>query len=154
MELFTNTVSHPLQTKLQSLVSFLRTVTKGFDVIAEEIDNVNLKTAMITFASESRQYAKEICNYFQTKDILIQSVCSDHLWEKVEMTVNEQGGEEKGSEILALCNKCELYFKKLYDDILKEDFLYTHLKSIITCQLYAAKCAFMKIRLLNTLRFN
>ena len=49
---------------------------------------------------------------------------------------------------------CEIFYNKLYDDILKEYLPYKNLKDIITYQLYATQCAFMKIRLLNNLRFN
>ncbi len=149
-----NTVPETLQLKLQSLLSFLKKVTTGFDAIAEEVDNANLKMALIALAVESRQYAKEITNHLQKINAAIPLAYTDQLWEQIEVSIHEQAGMVKGSEILILCNNCEKYFRKLYEDILQESVPCKNLESIITYQLYAAECAFMKIRLLNTFRFN
>lgn len=149
-----DTINETLQTKLQSLVSFLRQINKGFDDIAEEIDCTNLKTALLALAVESKQYAKEISNQLQHLNIVVPPEYTDQLWDRIELNVHEQAGFAKGSEIAALCNNCETYFGKLYDDVLQEYLPYKSLKDIITYQLFATQCAFMKIRLLNNLRFN
>jgi hypothetical protein len=148
------TINYSLQFKLQNLVSFLSQVNKGFDAIAEEIDNTNLKTAMIAVAVESKQYAREIVNQLKQFDICLPADHAHLLWDRIEEDINEHAYLAPGGEIVALCNNCELYFGKLYEDVLKEYFPYKNLKDIITYQLYASQCAFMKIRLLNTLRFN
>jgi hypothetical protein len=148
------TINQMLQNKLQSLVSFLRQVNKGFDAIAEEIDCSNLKTAMIAVAVESKQYAKEINDQLQHCNITVAADDTDILWRKIEIDIQEQAGSAKGSEILALCSNCENYFGKFYKAVLEENLPVKNLKAIITYQLYAIECAFMKIRLLNTLRFN
>jgi hypothetical protein len=62
-------VNYRLRCKLQSLVSFLSQVNKGIDAVAEEIDNANLKTAMIALAVESKQYAKEISKQLEQFNI-------------------------------------------------------------------------------------
>ncbi|HMJ48058.1 MAG TPA: hypothetical protein VK498_12060 [Ferruginibacter sp.] len=147
-------INYSLQNKLQNLVSFLSQVNKGFDAIAEEIDNTNLKTAMLAVAVECKQYAREISNQLKQLDICLPVAYTDQLWDKIEENINEHAYLARGGEIVALCNNCELYFGKLYEDVLKEYFPYKNLKDIITYQLYASQCAFMKIRLLNTLRFN
>jgi hypothetical protein len=139
---------------LQNLVSFLKQVTRGFDTIAEEIDNASLKDAMIAVAVESKQYAKEISNQLQQFNITVPADYTDQIWEQIEVSINEQASLAQGGEIAALCKNCEMYFGKFYEEVLKEYFPYKNLKDIITYQLYAAQCAFMKIRLLNTLRFN
>jgi hypothetical protein len=148
------TISQMLEKKLQTLVSFLSEVNKGFDTIAEEIDCSNLKTAMIAVAVESKQYAKEINDQLHQFDISISADVSDQLWKKIEQGIQEEAGLAKGSEIVALCNNCENYFTKLYEGVLQEYMPYQNLKAIITYQLFAIDCAFKKIRLLNTLRFN
>jgi len=148
------TINYSLQNKLQHLVSFLSEVNKGFDAIAEEIDNANLKTAMIAVAVESKQYAREISNQLNQFNICLPIEYTDQLWNRIEESIKEHTYLARGGEIIALCNNCELYFGKLYEDVLKEYFPYKNLKDIITYQLYASQCAFMKIRLLNTLRFN
>ncbi len=148
------TINDTLQTKLQSLVSFLGQINRGFDTVAEEIDCSNLKTALIALAVESKQYAKEIRDQLQLLNVTIPLEYTDQLWNRIELSVHEQAGFAKGSEIVALCNNCEVYFGKLYEEVLQEYFPYKNLKDIITYQLFATQCAFMKIRLLNRLRFN
>ncbi len=155
MESIVATINDRLQNKLQSLVSFLSQITRGFDSIAEEIDNKNLKTAMIAVAVESKQYAKEISDQLEHFNITIPRENADQqLWKQIEESVNTHASSTQGGEIAELCNNCEMYFGKLYSDVLQEHFLYKNLKDIITYQLYATECAFMKIRLLNALRFN
>jgi len=149
-----DTVNHTLQHKLQNLVCFLRQVNRGFDAIAEEIDNANLKTAMIAVAVESKQYAKEISNQLQQFNIILPADYTDQIWKQIEAGINEQATLAKGGEITALCKNCEMYFQKMYEEVLQENLLYKSLKDIITYQLFAAQCAFMKIRLLNSLRFD
>jgi hypothetical protein len=146
-------VNYTLRCKLQSLVSFLSQVNKGIDAVAEEIDNANLKTAMIALAVESKQYAKEISKQLEQFNAGAPTEFTDHVWKQIEAGINEQAGVTKGGEIIALCNNCENYFRKMYDDVLQEYLPYKNLKDIITCQLFALQSAFMKIRLLNTLRF-
>ena len=148
-----DSISHPLQSKLQTLVSFLSQINRGFDSIAEEIDCANLKSALIAVAVESKQYAREIGNQLEHFNITIPVEYSDQAWKQIEDSVNEQASLARGGEIAALCNNCEVYFSKLYEDVLQEYFPYKNLKAIISYQLYATRCAFMKIRLLNTLRF-
>ena len=147
-------INDTLQNKLASLVSFLSQITKGFDGIAEEIDCSNLKTAMEAVAVESKQYAKEISNQLQIFGVFIPEEYTDMLWEKIEISVHEQASFARGAEITALCNNCEIYYSKLYDDVLQENIPFKNFKNIIAYQSYAIQCAFMKIRLLNSLRFN
>ena len=90
----------------------------------------------------------------QLLNVTIPLEYTDQLWNRIELSVHEQAGFAKGSEIVALCNNCEVYFGKLYEEVLQEYFPYKNLKDIITYQLFATQCAFMKIRLLNRLRFN
>ena len=147
-------INDTLQNKLASLVSFLSQITKGFDDIAEEIDCNNLKTAMQAMAVESKQYANEISDQLQMFGVFIPEEYTDMLWEKIENSVHEEASFARGGEILALCNNCEIYYSKLYKDVLQENIPFKNFKNIITYQLYAIQCAFMKIRLLNSLRFS
>jgi len=148
------TINYTLQDKLQKLVSFLGQVNRELDAIAEEIDNVNLKTAMLTAAVESKQYAKEICYQLQQLNISIAVDHKDQIWQQVEEDINQDTWLVQGGEIATLCTDCEKYFSKLYEDVLAEYFPYKKLKEIISFQLYAARCSFMRIRLLNSLRFD
>jgi len=148
------TITNSFQTKIRDLVNFLNEIAKGFERIAEEIDNHSLKTAMIAVAMESEQYAAEIKGqvaYINTEMMLSGNTA---IWNEIEMNTEQQAVLVKGGEIDALCNNCDAYFTRLYEDVLMENCIYKNFKDIITYQLYAAKCAFMKIKLLNTIRFN
>lgn len=154
MQNSTNTVTRTLQNKLQNLVSFLSQVTQGFEMLAEEIDNASLRSAMRAVAVESSQYVKEISNQFNHVEINVTVNRSDLLWQQIEGKVNEQASPERGGEIVALCNNCEVYFNKLYAEVLQENLPAKNCKDIISYQLYAINCALMKIKLLNATRFN
>ena len=154
MQRLMDSINQTLQHKLLSLESFLNQITNGFYSIAEEIDNTNLKTAMIAVAIECKQYAQEICNQLHEYNISIPTACNNQIWEKIEENISTHTSLARGDEIATLCNNCEMYFSVLYQAVLKEHFPYKNLKDIISYQLYAIQCAFMKIRLLNTLRFN
>jgi hypothetical protein len=147
-------ISESLKGKLQSLVSYLCQVTRGFETIAVDIECANLKTAIFTLSVEARQYAEEISTKMEELNITIPLTATDQLWKKIESDIHEQAGFSKGGEIVALCNNCEIYFTKFYEDILLEYLPLKNFKDIITFQLYATRFSFMKIRLLNTLRFS
>src|SRR5436190_9468336 len=115
-------INQILQKKLQSLVSFLSQVNKGFDAIAEEVDCSNLKTAMLAVAVESMQYAKEINDQLHEWAIPItEDDNTEQFWKNIELSIQEQEGYSKGSEIVTLCNNCESYFSKLYKEVLQEN---------------------------------
>jgi hypothetical protein len=154
MQMTLDTISHTLQAKLQGLVSFLTQANRGFDNIAEEIDCANLRSALTAIAIECKQYAKEIRDQLKQASVELPVEYTDQEWKQIEETVNGQSTRVRGGEIAALCNNCEIYFTTLYEDILKEYFPYKNLNAIISYQLYATRCAFMKIRLLNALRFD
>ncbi len=154
MKAIMEVISESLKGKLQSLVSYLCQVTKGFETIAVDIECANLKTAIFTLSVEARQYAEEITTKMGELNIIIPLTATDQLWKKIESDIHEQAGFSKGGEIVALCNNCEIYFTKYYEDILLEYLPLKNFKDIITFQLYATRFSFMKIRLLNTLRFS
>jgi hypothetical protein len=154
MQAIMNTIHNSLETRLRDLLSFLGRLNKTFDSVAEEVDNTDLKTAMIAMAVESKQYAKEIRDHLKKSNVEIPPVYANDTWDQIEQCVTEEAVHEKGSEILVLCDCCEKHTRKLYKEVLDEYVPWKNLKSIITYQLYAAECAFMKIRLLNSLRFD
>jgi hypothetical protein len=142
-----------LKDKLQNLVLFLCQITEGFETLAEDIECTNLRTAILAVSVESKQYAEEISNQLHEFNIAASLRGTGELWDRIETNIHEEAEFSKGGEIVALCNNCENYFNTLYEDILKEYFPFKKFKDIIIYQLYATQCAFMKIRLLNSLRF-
>ena len=147
-------INETLRYKLQSLLTYLSEITGGFESIAEEIDCNNLKTALIAVSAESKQYADEINDQLIQFKIAIPLTQNNLLWQQIESNTHEQAAFSKGGEIDALCNNCEFFYTSLYKDILQEYFPQMGFKEIIIYQFYATRCAFMKIRLLNKLRFN
>jgi len=147
-------ISESLKDKLQRLVSYLCQVTNGFENIAVDIECAKLKTAIVTLSVEARQYAEEITTQLQEININVPLTATDQLWKKIESDIYEQADCIKGGEIIALCNNCEAYFNKFYEDVLLEYLPLKNFKDIIAFQLYATRFSFMKIRLLNKLRFN
>src|SRR6476620_6708026 len=102
------TLNQTLQAKLKRLASFLLQVHKGFDNIAEEIEDTNLKTAIQALSVESCQYAKEI-----NKELLHLNLSpptdfkTNQMWKEIEISItDEQCGLAKGGEIAALCENC------------------------------------------------
>lgn len=147
-------INEILKGKLQNLVSFLCQITEAFETLAEDIECTNLRTAIIAVSVESKQYAQEISDQLEVFDVTVPLSVTNQLWNRIETDVHEQASFAKGGEIVALCNNCENYFNKLYEEILQEYFPFKKFKDIIVYQLYAIQCAFMKIRLLNSLRFS
>jgi len=154
MQTTTETLTRTLHKKLHNLVSFLSQVAYGFNTIAEEVDNSGLRSAIQAVGTESKQFISEINNQFECFDINITADQNDQLWKQMEVNVNDQARLEKGGEIIALCNNCEVFFNKLYAEVLQEDISGKNCKDIISYQLYAINCALMKIKLLNAARFN
>jgi hypothetical protein len=147
-------ITETLKTKLQSLLTYLSEVTEAFEAIAEDVECANLKTAIFTLSVESKQYAEEISDQMQEFNLTLSLTGADKLWKKIESNIHEQAEMTHGGEIIALCNNCENYFKKFYEDVLHEYIPTKSFKDLITYQLFAMQCAFMKIRLLNRLRFS
>jgi hypothetical protein len=154
MKLTMESITDTLKGKLESLVSYLCLITKGFEGVAVDVECHNLKTALFALSIEAQQYAEEIRSQLEELNITIPMAASDELWKKIESDIHEQASFSKGGEITALCNNCEIYFNKFYEDILLEYLPLKNFKEIITFQLYATRFSFMKIRLLNKLRFS
>ena len=131
MNLTMESINESLKGKLQSLVSYLCQITKGFENVAEDIDCANLKTAMFSLSEEARQYAEEISTKLEELNVSIPLTATDQLWIKIEADIHEQAGFSKGGEIAALCNNCEIYFNKFYEDILLEYLPLKNFKDII-----------------------
>ncbi len=132
MKITMEIITESLKGKLESLVSYLCQITKGFENIAVDIECANLKTAIVAISVETKQYAEEISNQLKELDITIPLTYTDQLWKKIESDIHEQASYSKGGEIVALCNNCEIYFNKFYEDILQEYFPLKIFKEIIT----------------------
>ena len=62
--------------------------------------------------------------------------------------------KEKGKEVLFICETCETFISQLYTELLNEYFSDAALKNMMNYQLLGIQSGFMRIRFLNSLRFN
>jgi hypothetical protein len=143
-----------IEDKFGAIISFLKQLSGKVEMIADEIDNENLKNAMRSFAIESNQYANELKVEMKNLNISKSFVDFNNLIEEITETKIATITEEKGKEILTFCESCEAFFHKIYNDFLNDLLPNISLKRIISYQLMGIKSAFMRIKTLNTLRFN
>ncbi len=143
-----------IEDKFAAMISSLKQLSGIVEMIADEIDNENLKNAMRLFAIESSQYAEELKAESKHLNITKSLIDSTDLMDEVTANIFPTVYEEKGTEILSFCVNCENFFQRMYKEFLK-DFLYNNsLANIIDGQLLGIKSAFMRIKRLNAIRFN
>jgi hypothetical protein len=144
-------VSKKIAIKLCALFSFLHQTSEEFETVAEEIKDNKIKMTLRGLAIETRQYEHELNSQLQSlriKDInLTTSDNVEVLLKNIHFVVKEPTEEE----IFDTCRKSEASFNKEYRNVLNEYFPYPDLKSMLVYQLNGIKCAFMKIKLLNSI---
>jgi hypothetical protein len=143
-----------IEDKFGAIISFLKQLSGKVEMIADEIDNENLKNAMRSFAIENNQYANELNAEVKNLNLNKSFVDFNNLIEVITETKVPTVSIEKGKEILTFCESCEAFFHKMYNDFLNDSLPNISLKNIISYQLMGIKSAFMRIKTLNTLRFH
>ncbi|MCW3090371.1 MAG: hypothetical protein JWP81_1440 [Ferruginibacter sp.] len=139
--------------KLCTLLSFLTQLPGELEMIADEIDNENLRNALCAVAIESNQYASELNAQLRSLAIIPPAPGIFNLEEElIDKSVHE-APKEKGKELLTICEKSEAFFSELYEDVLNDFFPNALLKNMMQYQMLGIKSAFMRIRFLNSLRF-
>ncbi|MEO6721674.1 MAG: hypothetical protein ABIN67_15000 [Ferruginibacter sp.] len=139
--------------KLCKLLSFLTQLPCELEMIADEIDNENLKNALTAVAIESDQYAKELSAHLHSLEIKAPVLQLQNFQEAI-IQDSPFDAHVKGEEVQHICEKSEAFFTNLYTDVLNEYFPNTSLKDMMNYQLLGIRSAFMRIRFLNSLRFN
>ena len=142
-----------MEYRLGKMLSFLNQLSVTIELIADEVDNSYLKNALCAVATESDQYAMELNT--QLKRIEITPSYSVVIDLEEELGTNDilNSPKGKGLEVLSICVRCETFFVQLYTDLLNGYLPDASLKNMINYQLIGIKSAFMRIRLLNSLRF-
>ncbi len=137
--------------KFGGLVSYLTKTTEDFEMVADEVEDCNLKTAFNSLSAESSQYANELTIQLRTLGLsyAVQLCIQPHTMQPHDDMISGNG-----DEVLSLCTKTENYITKAYNEILSECFPFPGLKKVLTYQLNALLFSFMKIRLLNLKRFS
>lgn len=142
-----------VEKKMSSLISYLNHIANDFEMIADEIEDKNLKNAFLSLSQEEKLFAQQLqCQGKQyglnvaAKDLPLQ-------WGIGEEDYPESVQGSKYNELLHICDRSEFLFLKLYTDALKEMLSFTNLKDIMVYQYNSIRTGFLKLRLLNTLRF-
>lgn len=140
--------------KISFLIAFLQQVSKDFEMIADDIEEPNLKHAFLAFASEDKNFADELC--CQAKHAGISLSMSDLAlyWDYLDNENPEMEPVIRENELSYICDKSESLFLKLYTDALKEFLSINTLKEIMLYQFNSIRAAFVKLRLLNSIRFH
>jgi hypothetical protein len=148
------TIDSKIADKFCGLLYSLTQSKNEFEMVADEIEDCNLKTALNGLSNESDLFAKEISN--QLKTLGMSTVVPSNYFDNCANGIDVPETElrpGKGNELLAICNYSEHSITKAYWDILNEYVPFPTLRDIMTYQLNALKFAFMKIKMLNSARF-
>ena len=140
--------------KFCRLMLCLTQTTIHFEMIAEEVEDYNLRTALYGVASEGRQYASELNSQLKRLHIDYVLPSINFLRNIVALNAYPSSPSIKGGEILSICRGNESSLTKSYKDLLNEFSSFPFLEQMMTYQLNGIKNAFERIRLLNIIRFN
>ena len=147
-------ICQKFEEKLCALISFLTQLPAELEMIADEIDNENLRNALCSVAVESNQYARELNAQLRSLEITPPHIEYTNLEEELIQQDFSGLAFMKGRELSNICERSEAFFTKLYTDILSDYLPGTSLSAMMNYQLLGIKSAFMRIRFLNSLRFN
>lgn len=138
--------------KFCGLLFFLKKSRNEFELVADEIDDASLRTALNGLSSDSNFYAGEIKQ--QLKNLGLNAEVPEVYLEECgeAFPENYEPAQGKGNELFNICSLNELSLTKAYNDLL-ESVPFQNLKEIMNFQLNALKYGFMKIKALNTARF-
>ena len=139
--------------KFCGLLHFLNLSKKEFEMVADEIEDCNLKTALHGLSLESNQCADELTSQLKTLGIPFKSVTTFELCEEDPVVPPAVYIPGTGNELMYICSNTENTITKAYSDILSDYLPFNSLREMMMYQLNALKCAFMKIKTLNSARF-
>lgn len=148
------TLNAVLKEKFSGLLFFLRRSKTEFEMVADEMEDHSLRTALNSLSDDTNHYAGELKNYLKVFGIyapLNESVAEA---DAVEYSENYKTDPGKGNELHTICNYNEASLTKAYCDLLEENMPFQILKDIMHYQLNALRNTFMKIKALNTARFS
>lgn len=137
--------------KISSLIYSLTHTKEEIEMVADEVDDCNLRTALNGLSQESSIFATELCLQFRNAGIYFPKLSLEEL--QGSNTMSDEVADAPGDELSYICTRNENFLMAAYSHILNENFLFPGLRDIMTYQLNALKSAFQKIRLLNTARF-
>lgn len=144
----------PAEKKIWFLISYLQEVSRDFEMIADEMEDKNLKNAFISLSEENIQFAQEL--HCQAKHFGLPGTVDELslIWDQSQNDYHVHSQLSKKNELLQICDKSEYLFLKLYTDALKEFLSFNKLKELMIYQYNSIRAGFFKLRQLNSLRYN
>jgi len=147
----TPAVSVLAEKKIVFLISYLQQVAKDFEMIADDLEDKNLKQAFMSLSEENKQFAQDL--YSQAKHLGVTLTEAEYAL-FIDNEFPETTTDTRNNELLHICDKSEYLFLKLYTDALKEFLSIGKLKDLMIFQYNSIRAGFVKLRMLNSLRFN
>lgn len=149
----TQTLNISFINKIYGLLCSLTHTKEEFEMVADEVEDCNLRTALHGMSLESSIYASELFMQLKTHGIQFPKLPQD-LPEGANLMLEEDLSDVPGNELFFICDRNEHFIINGYKNILSESFLFPGLRDIMMYQLHALKSGFMKIKFLNKARFN
>ncbi len=149
-----NTLTSAALNKFSGLMFFLKRSKHDFEMVADEVENYTLKSALNGLSEESSYYANELKTYLKALGINTTSFSETAIqFDEFNGDSTDSENCERGVELMSLVSFKERYLTKAYNELLEEPMPCKSLQEIILCQLNALKISFQKIQTLNTARF-
>jgi len=139
--------------KIMNLCRLLWKEKRKYEYVASTIPDKELRRTVLSLAQESNQYASELSSQIET----LGGIPQTEIFEP-EMEVEIENIHDE-NDVLAFCKKNEkkmvkAYTKILNESYLNESYLYDGLEKMMRYQLNGILCAFMQLKLLNSLKFH
>ena len=140
--------------KFHNLLDYLLYAKSEFEIVADEIGDCRLKTALYGFSEESEIYINEICSHLQVIGIAYHYPKALPVLDKLQAPGEQVIDDSKGNELQYICNTNEQYITATYYDILNGYFPFPVIREIMVYQLNTLKSILKKICFLNLARFS
>lgn len=135
---------------LDELLALLNHTNKEFEMVADELEDLNLRNAFDGLAAECMQYAQEI--YTELKSLGIHCDSHEHLSVKEWQGLKPEEIKNEDDEIETICNRNEDRIMNAYRNTLNGYYPFPSLKDIMMHQMNGLKSSFLKIKTLNMSR--
>jgi len=131
--------------QLCNMLSYLKQTTSEFEAIADSVEDKDFGMALRSIAVQTNQYANELDSQLKCMDVYNLSPQTQYKVDDLSIFANTIDKNRKN--VLAVCDRSESFFTTAYQEILKLDFDYPFLKTMISSQFDGIRAAFMKMRL-------
>ena len=137
--------------KMVHLIAYLHQVSKDFEMIADDLEDKNLKHAFMALSEENKQFASDLHHYAKNFGV---SLSAGELPLFMDNDFPQTVPDCRNNELLHICDSNEYLFLKLYTDALKEFLNFAKVKDLMIFQYNSIRAGFVKLRMLNSLRFH